>query len=198
MRNYHRFSVMICLSTEALSGFAGNDAWTRSGNTFLYTKTEKISCASTENGGIEYKFSPGQPEYAFDSGTGSCSPGSLSYSPEGSKAASSVTGTVRYEKDKWPTCDTTMSMSGSLIPPSGEEGSKPTWSATAKLAAPFWLEASPANIVQAGKTVTITAKGDPTESTWTVNNLEWKDHNTRAVNHIKLLRSSWAVICGIR
>lgn len=40
----------------------------------------------------------------------------------------------------------------------------------------FWLETSPTGIVKAGTAITVTAKGAPTESTWTIDNKDWKDH----------------------
>ena len=121
---------------------------------------------------LKYTFSLGCPEYPFDAGTGSCTPGDLKYSGNATRGpASGVTGTVEYGKDELPTSDTSMSMSGKLIPPEGTEGSQPTWSASATLQSPFWLEASPSDIVKAGTAVTVTAKGDPTESTWTIDGL---------------------------
>lgn len=176
---------------------AGDDAWSKSGSHYSYTRTGKIAPESLPDGGIKYTFSLGCPEYPFDAGTGSCTPGDLKYSGNATRGpASGVTGTVEYGKDELPTSDTSMSMSGKLIPPEGAEGSQPTWSASATLQSPFWLEASPAIIVKAGTAVTVTANGAPTESTWSINGTEWKDHRTSGsnpykVSSITLNRTMW-------
>ena len=170
------FFLMTLCGSVMLS--AGDDAWSKSGSHYSYTRTGKIAPEFLPDGGIKYTFSLGCPEYPFDAGTGSCTPGDLKYSGNATRGpASGVTGTVEYGKDELPTSDTSMSMSGKLIPPEGAEGSQPTWSASATLQSPFWLEASPSDIVKAGTAVTVTAKGDPTESTWTINSTDWKDHS---------------------
>lgn len=176
MRKYQCLFVILCLSIRGVPCFSGNDAWTDSNNHFSYTQTTKISHESVENGGIQYIFSLGQPRYPFDSQTGSCLIGSLSYSPKNQRAASSVAGKVEYDSKHWPSSDVNMSMSGSLIPPEGEDGSPPTWSGSAKLQSPFWLTASPNTIVKVGTEVTVMANGEPTESTWTIRDEDWKDH----------------------
>lgn len=164
------FFLMTLCGSVMLS--AGDDAWSKSGSHYSYTRTGKIAPEFLPDGGIKYTFSLGCPEYPFDAGTGSCTPGDLKYSGNATRGpASGVTGTVEYGKDELPTSDTSMSMSGKLIPPEGTEGSQPTWSAAATLQSPFWLEASPSDIVKAGTAVTVTAKGDPTESTWTIDGL---------------------------
>ena len=189
------FFLMTLCGSVMLS--AGDDAWSKSGSHYSYTRTGKIAPESLPDGGIKYTFSLGCPEYPFDAGTGSCTPGDLKYSGNATRGpASGVTGTVEYGKDELPTSDTSMSMSGKLIPPEGAEGSQPTWSASATLQSPFWLEASPAIIVKAGTAVTVTANGAPTESTWSINGTEWKDHRTSGsnpykVSSITLNRTMW-------
>jgi hypothetical protein len=74
---------------------AGDDAWSKSGSHYSYTRTGKISPESLPDGSIKYTFSLGCPEYPFDAGTGSCTPGDLEYSGGAtSGSASGVTGTV--------------------------------------------------------------------------------------------------------
>jgi hypothetical protein len=48
------------------------------------------------------------------------------------------------------------------------DGGEVTWSVTMQQRF-FWLESSPSNIVKAGTAVTISAHGNPTQSTWTIN-----------------------------
>lgn len=186
------FFLMTLCGSVMLS--AGDDAWSKSGSHYSYTRTGKIAPEFLPDGGIKYTFSLGCPEYPFDAGTGSCTPGDLKYSGNATRGpASGVTGTVEYGKDELPASDTSMSMSGKLIPPEGTEGSQPTWSASATLQSPFWLEASPSNMVKAGTAVTITAKGDPTESTWTIDNTAWKNGGTDPVetSSVTLNRNMW-------
>ena len=189
------FFLMTLCGSVMLS--AGDDAWSKSGSHYSYTRTGKIAPESLPDGSIKYTFSLGCPEYPFDAGTGSCTPGDLKYSGNATRGpASGVTGTVEYGKDELPTSDTSMSMSGKLIPPEGAEGSQPTWSASATLQTPFWLEASPSDIVKAGTAVTVTAKGDPTESTWTIDGTDWKDHSQSnskpyKTSSITLNRNMW-------
>ena len=186
------FFLMTLCGSVMLS--AGDDAWSKSGSHYSYTRTGKIAPEFLPDGGIKYTFSLGCPEYPFDAGTGSCTPGDLKYSGNATRGpASGVTGTVEYGKDELPTSDTSMSMSGKLIPPEGTEGSQPTWSASATLQSPFWLEASPADMVKVGTVVTITAKGDPTESTWTINNTAWKNGGANPVktSSVVLNRNMW-------
>ena len=189
------FFLMTLCGSVMLS--AGDDAWSKSGSHYSYTRTGKIAPEFLPDGGIKYTFSLGCPEYPFDAGTGSCTPGDLKYSGNATRGpASGVTGTVEYGKDELPTSDTSMSMSGKLIPPEGTEGSQLTWSASATLQSPFWLEASPSDIVKAGTAVTVTAKGDPTESTWTIDSTDWKDHSQSnsepyKTSSITLNRNMW-------
>ena len=74
------FPMTLC-SSVMLS--VGDDVWSKSGSHYSYTRTGKISPESLPDGGIQYTFSPGCPEYPFDAGTGSCSPGDLEYSGRG-------------------------------------------------------------------------------------------------------------------
>ena len=185
---------MVSLSGSLL--FAGNDAWTDNGSHFSYTKTGKIAPQNITGGGVKYQFSLGAPRYSFNAATGTCNPGSLTY--EGNKTsgpASSVTGAIEYTVNNLPTADVDMSMSGNLIPPAGGSGSPPTWSADAKLRAPFWLTPTE-KIFAEGTAVTITANGAPTESTWSVNSKAWKDWTTTGsqpykTSSITLNRNMW-------
>lgn len=173
---------------------AKDDAWSKSDNHYSYTRTGKILPESLPDGSIKYTFSLGCPEYPFDAGTGYCLPGDLEYSDGATSGpANGVTGTVEYDKDDLPTSAISMSMSGMLIPPGGTEGSQPTWSASATLQSPFRLEASPAGIVKVGTAVTVTAKGDPTESIWTIDNTVWKNGDTVPfeTSSVTLNRNMW-------
>lgn len=198
---YNRFlsgTILLTALCGVITLSAGDDEWTKSGNSYSYTKTGKIAPEWLPNGGVKYVFSLHCPEYPFDAATGSCNPaGSIKYSNDATSGpASSLAGTVEYVQDKLPTSNVNMSMSGKLIPPAGEEGPRPSWSASAKLQTPFWLEASPSDIVKAGTAVTVTAKGDPTESTWTIDGTDWKDHSQSnskpyKTSSITLNRNMW-------
>lgn len=74
-------------------------------------------------------------------------------------------------------------------------GSAQSWSVTLKQKI-FWLSVSPCEIVKAGTSVSVSANGAPTESTWSVNNREWKDHNASGsepykTSSIALNRNMW-------
>lgn len=73
-------------------------------------------------------------------------------------------------------------------------GSEVTWSATLQQKF-FWLEPME-KIVSEGTAVTIEAKGAPTESTWSINNAVWKNHNVSnsapyKTSSITLNRDMW-------
>ncbi|MDR0933167.1 MAG: hypothetical protein LBM70_09150, partial [Victivallales bacterium] len=111
--------------------------------------------------------------YDFDSTNGVTSGG-----PTGidiSVSSGGVTGVVTYALDSIPTSNFTISMNGKLIPPSGGDGSQPTWSASGNAKAPFYIKSNQTNgakeiTVPAGTSVTYTAyEGDSSKnSNWTV------------------------------
>jgi|GEM_PF-4369812 hypothetical protein len=108
-----------------------------------------------------------------------------SHSSSGASAEKDIVHT-----DKPTTSGFGFSVSGVLA--GSGDGGEVTWSATLQQRF-FWLEASPSNIVKAGTAVTVTAQGDPAESTWTVNNTAWKNGGANPVkaSSIILNRNMW-------
>jgi hypothetical protein len=188
-----RQSFLLVILCGSVILFAADNSWSKSGRHYSYTRTGKITAESCENGGIKYTFSVGSPEYPFDAATGDCDPGTLTYNGNAtSGAASIVTGTALYSEDELPESDLNMAMWGSLLPPYGEDGSRPTWSASATLRSPFWLTPI-TSTVAAGTPVTISAHGNPTQSTWMIDSSAWKNGtaNPVAVSSVTLNRNMW-------
>ena len=87
-----------------------------------------------------------------------------------------ATGVIEYGLDAMPTANFAITMNGLLIPPSGGEGSQPTWGASGNAKVPFYIKSDQEGgakviTVKAGTSVTYTAyEGDSSKnSSWTVN-----------------------------
>ena len=169
----HTLSILCSLSLVAsFSLSAGNDSWSQSGSNFSYTRTSKINKSELQNGGIRYTFSVSSPPggYSFDTGYGTCSPGTISF-PSGT-----ATGIAEYDSSSLPAGDVSMAMSGKLITSGSGAGTQPTWDAHATLRAPYNIKSNYDNgarviTVPAGTSITYTAyEGISSKSSnWTVN-----------------------------
>lgn len=128
--------------------------------------------------GISYTLSVSKGDlgtaYDFDtrSGVTSGNPSGMNISV----SSDGATGTKIYTNDSLPVENFTISMNGKLIPPSGGEGSQPTWGASGNARAPYTIKSNQNDgakeiVVPAGTSVTYTAyEGTSSKaSNWTVN-----------------------------
>ena len=158
----HILSILCSLSLVAsFSLSAGNDSWSQSGSNFSYTRTSKINKSELQNGGIRYTFSVSPPGgYSFDTGYGTCSPGTISVT------SGTATGIAEYDSNSLPAADVSMAMSGKLITSGSGAGTQPTWDAHATLRAPFFITPK-VKVIWIDSNVQITANR---EANWYVNN----------------------------
>ncbi|MFA6354018.1 MAG: hypothetical protein WCW93_03750 [Candidatus Paceibacterota bacterium] len=189
----HILSMLCSLSLVAsFSLSAGNDSWSQSGSNFSYTRTSKINKSELQNGGIRYTFSVSPPGvYSFDTGYGTCSPGTISVT------SGTATGIAEYDNNSLPSADVSMAMSGKLIASGPGGGTQPTWDANATLKAPFNIRSNYDNgakviTVPAGTNVTYSAyEGSSSKnSNWTVNG------NTKNNESSIIFSRSWWDVSG--
>lgn len=102
--------------------------------------------------------------YDFDTKDGVTSGG-----PAGidiSVGSGGATGVIEYDLNSLPTSNFTISMNGKLIPPSGGEGSQPTWGASGNAKAP--LRVTPIEDGGLTKTFYAYVGSTPVSASWTI------------------------------
>ena len=160
--------------------------WTASAYDFTYDAGDIEGSESLT--GITYTLNVSKgnlgTSYDFDTkdGVTSGSPSGIDISVNSGGA----TGTMEYANDSLPTSNFTISMNGKLIPPSGGEGSQPTWGASGNAQAPFFLTSDSSKIIWIGDQTSfetnldadwyIDNKKEHTGKTFTIG-VDWKPIN---------------------